>query len=185
MKRILLILFFIGQIAIHAQVKVGDVKVPLTLINGETTMILNGAGLREKYFIDLYVLALYVKTKSTDPIKLMNANEPMAIRMYIVSGFVTSEKMEVVTDEGFIRSTDGNTAPIQSRIDQMKSVFAVKMNKGDIYDFVYIPEVGTQVIKNGILATTVSGFDFKKAFFGIWLYKKPTDSDIQDKLMGK
>lgn len=185
MKRLLFIYLLFIQTLLQSQVKVGDVKVPVSLPVGETNLVLNGAGLREKFFVDLYVLALYVKNKSSDALKLMHANEPMAIRMHIVSGFVTSERMESVTDEGFIRSTDGNVAPLQSRINQFKAVFDNKMSKGDVFDFIYEPEKGTQVFRNNSLAITIPGLDFKKAFFGIWLYKKPTDSDIQDKLMGK
>jgi len=115
----------------------------------------------------------------------MYANEPMAIRLYIVSSMVTSERMEESTDEGFIRSTQGNIKPILNEINQFKLVFHEKMKKGDVYDFVYDHNKGTQVFKNNILKTTIVGLDFKKAFFGIWLFKKPSDSDIQDRLMGK
>ena len=178
----LLLLF---SLDISAQVKVGGINIPLTVSAHETTLVLNGAGVREKFYKDLFVLALYLKEKSNEALKIMHANEPMAIKMHILSGLITSDRMEETTDEGFVRSTEGHTEPIQAKINEFKAVFKQKIKKGDVYDFVYHPDKGTHVYKNGILAVIIPGLDFKQALFGIWLFKKPKDSDIQDKLMGK
>ncbi|MCX6195129.1 MAG: chalcone isomerase family protein, partial [Flavobacteriia bacterium] len=43
----------------------------------ENNLVLNGGGLREKYFIDLYVGALFLQQKSKDASKILNADAPM------------------------------------------------------------------------------------------------------------
>jgi 5-deoxy-D-glucuronate isomerase len=71
-------------------------------------LVFNGAGLREKFFLDLYVGALYVTNKSSDPVSIMNADESMAITLDIVSGLINSEKMINAINEGFEKLAAGN-----------------------------------------------------------------------------
>jgi hypothetical protein len=184
-KKIVLCLLLLTSLSGMAQLEVGGIKVPYTYKTDETTLVINGAGIREKYFIDLYVGALYLKGKTTDATKIINADEPMAIKLHIISGMITSEKMTDATDEGFKKSTGGNTTPFAAKISQFKSVFKEKINKGDIYDIVYEPSKGVMIYKNSKLSSTIPGLDFKKALFGIWLCNQPADSDLKDKMLGK
>jgi hypothetical protein len=46
---------------------------------GGEKLTINGGGLREKYFIDLYVAALYIKTKTKEASTIINNDEPMGI----------------------------------------------------------------------------------------------------------
>lgn len=168
-----------------AQMEVGGVKVPYTFKTDETTLVINGAGVREKYFMDMYVGTLYLKAKSNEASKIMNADEAMAIKLNIVSGLITSEKMTEAVDEGFKKSTNGNTAPYAAKISQFKNVFKEKINKGDIYDIVYETAKGTVIYKNGKQASVIPGLDFKKVLFGIWLCDQPADADLKKKMLGK
>jgi len=171
------------NLGLKSQIIVGDVKVPTVFQIKETTLVLNGAGLREKYFVDIYVLALYLKEKSNDALKIMHANEHMALKFSVVTNMLSSERMQEAVDEGFTRSTNGNTAPIQNKIDQFKNAFSEELKKGDVFDFVYDSSNGTHIIKNNNLIATIQGLDFKKALFGMWLYKRA--SDFQDQILGK
>lgn len=185
MKKTFYILLLFFHLSSYSQKKIAGIEVPLTLKSESNVLVLNGAGVREKYFKDLYVLALYVKTRSDSAHKIMFANEPMAFKMHIVSSLISGDKMEEVTDEGFKRSTENNIEPIRSKIDQFKAVFKESVKKGDVYAFVYEPLKGTHIYKNNVLSCIIPGLDFKKALFGIWLFKRPKDSDIHDKLLGK
>lgn len=163
----------------------GGIKIPYTIKSEETTLLLNGAGVREKYFIDLFALGLYLKAKCSDAHKIMNADEPMALKLCVLSHLITSDRMYASMDEGFKRATEGNTAPIAERIVQFKTIFANNFKKGDVFDFIYSPLKGTSIYKNNAFLMTIPGLDFKKAFFGIWMFKRPPDSDIQERLLGK
>jgi hypothetical protein len=168
-----------------AQYKIGGIEMPYTLKSEQTTLVINGAGVREKYFMDMYVGGLYLKSKQSDPQHIMMADESMAIRLHIVSGLITSEKMTTAVDEGFKNSTNSNTSPIQGQINQFKAIFKEKINKGDIYDLVYEPTKGVSVLKNGKISAIIAGLDFKTALFGIWLCNKPADSGLKKAMLGK
>jgi hypothetical protein len=108
----------------------------------------------------------------------------MAIKLQITSGMVTPDKMKTAIDEGFENSTGGNVAPIKAKIDAFTAVFKDLAN-GNVYDFVYVPGKGVEIYKNGQLASTIQGLDFKKAMFGIWLCDKPAQESLKEAMLGK
>lgn len=169
----------------QAQMKLGGITLPGTIPAGKETLLLNGGGVREKYFMDMYVGGLYLLQKSQDENKIINADELMGVRLHIVSGMITSDKMVEAVNEGFKNSTNGNTAPIQPKISKFIAVFQEKISEGDIYDLIYIPNKGVAIFKNGKLKDTIDGLEFKKALFGIWLSSKPADSDLKKGMLGK
>ncbi|MFO0356756.1 MAG: chalcone isomerase family protein [Sphingobacteriaceae bacterium] len=185
MKKLIAVWCLMLPFVFKAQMEVEGVKIPYTFKTDETTLVINGAGVREKYFLDLYVGALYLKAKSNDAAKVIAADEAMCMKLHIVSGMITSEKMTESTDEGFKRSTNNNTAPIQAKINQFKAAFSEKISKGDVFDIVYETAKGSCVYKNNKLIVTIPGMEFKKALFGIWLCNDAAASDLKKKLIGK
>ncbi|MCP4120091.1 MAG: chalcone isomerase [Desulfobacteraceae bacterium] len=186
MKRVIVIalcLLFSSSPAIGFEL--GDVSLPDTIAAGEKSLVLNGAGYRTKFFIKAYVGGLYLMEKKPhDQAAVIQSNDPMAIRLHIVSSLITSQKMVDAVTEGFENSTKGNTASIRDRIDRMVEVFKEDIKVGDVYDLVYAPDTGMTASKNGILKETFSGVEFKKALFGIWLCDRPADADLKEKMLG-
>lgn len=186
MKAFFLIVLSIAfSIPASAQMKVGDATLPEEQTFKEQTLVLNGAGVREKFWIDLYAAGLYLEEKSSDAASIVTADKPMAIKLHIVSRLISSEKMIDAVKDGFEKSTDGNTAPIQKEIDALISFFKEDIHGGDVFDLVYFPSKGVVAFKNGEERGTVKGMDFKKALFGIWLSDEPADDDLKEKLLGK
>ena len=165
--------------------EIAGITIPDALQADGQTLVLNGAGVRTKYFIDLYVGGLYLKQKTGAADKIMASDEPMAIRLNIISSLITSEKMEAATREGFINATGGAAAPLADRLEGFIAVFQEKINKEDVYEFVYVPAIGTKISKNGKLKTTIQGIDFKKALFGIWLCAKPAQENLKAQMLGR
>jgi hypothetical protein len=186
MKQLIALCFITIMAASLCQAKeMSGITMPEALQTGGQGLVLNGAGVRTKYFMDLYVGGLYLRQKTGDADKTMASDEPMAIRLHIISSLITSEKMETATREGFINATAGATAPLASRIEDFIAVFREKINKQDIYEFSYMPGEGTKISKNGRLKTTIQGIDFKKALFGIWLCAKPAQESLKAQMLGK
>lgn len=186
MKNVLLILIAaLLSVPATAQKEVGGIVLPATLNYSDQNLSLNGAGVREKLWIDLYSAGLYLDGRSNNATEILNSNEPMAIRLHIVSKLITSDKMVEAVTEGFEKSTNGNTAPIQPKIDKILGFFKEDIKKNDIFDLVYVPNKGVTAYKNGKARGTVAGEDFKKALFGIWLSGQPADDDLKENLLGK
>lgn len=165
--------------------EVAGVQVPDTLKAADNqALVLNGAGVREKWMMDLYVGALYLKEKEQDAMKIITSDDAMAIRLEMVSNMVTSERMVSATVEGLENATNGNTAPLQDRIDNFLATFKEPIRKGDIFELVYVPGEGVKIFKNAEYKNTIPGEDFKQALFGIWLSDKPAQKSLKQGMLG-
>ena len=165
--------------------EIGGINMPEALETGQTKLYLNGAGIRKKFFMDLYVAGLYLEEKSDDPEVIIEADEPMAIRLHIISSMITSKKMEKATREGFENATGGNIEPIKVQIEEFITVFKEEIKEDDIYDLIYVPGKGMKISKNNESRSIIKGFPFKKAMFGIWLSDKPAQKSLKKKMLGK
>ncbi len=178
---------------IAGAVEVGGATLPDTVTLKGQELVLNGAGIREKYVIgvDVYAAGLYLKEKCTDADKIINANEPMLLKIKILTGLVSSEKFKEHTLKGFEESTGGNTAPIKDEINFFMKAFAKEINKGDLFDISYMPGQGIKVFKNNKpepeVVVTEGGMTLKSALFGIWIgertEKRP--QELAADLLGK
>lgn len=164
---------------------IAGVELPDSLSTTNQTLTLNGAGVRTKLFFDIYAAGLYLSAPSDDAQVILQQDEVMALRLHIVSGLLSSEKMKKATLEGFELSTNGNMTPIKPTIDKLINAFQEDIVENDVFEFVYSPASGIQVFKNGQLKTTLKGLAFKQAFFGIWLGEKPTQKSLKKKLLGQ
>jgi len=167
-------------------VEIAGVKVADQLKLGETTLELNGAGVRSKWFFDLYVGSLYLPEKTEDASAILAKDEIQIIQLAIISDMITSEKMQAATREGFDNSLGGNTEPLQTEIDQFLTFFAEPIQDGDKFVIAYFPGTGIDVMKNNkTVGSIASGVDFKQAVFGIWLSSKPAQKDLKKSMLGK
>lgn len=179
------VLFLIGlTFSISAQdIKSHGVSFPSKMkINGKVVKY-NGSGLREKYFIDLYVSALYLKEQSSDATKIINADEEMCIRLKLVSNKVTRDKFVETVRDGFKTSSTGKAS--QSEIDSFMKLFSKNFKSGDDIILIYKPGIGVQVIQNGEKLGTQKGLEFKKALWGIWFGSTPADAGLKKAMLGK
>lgn len=171
-------------LSMNAQTTVSGVKVDNKLSLEGKDLTLNGSGVREKYFMDMYVGSLYLVKKSTNAQEIIDSKDAAAMKLNIVSGMISSDKMIKAINEGFESSTGKNTASLKTKIDKFKSFFKDKIVKGDAFIIMYDGE-DVSVYKNGVKKGSIDGHDFKKALFGIWLGKKPADDDLKDGMLGK
>jgi len=166
--------------------RVAGIEIPETLEAGGVLLTLNGAGIRTRYFLDIYVGGLYLKEKSTDAAAIMEADEPMAITLSIVTGLVTNDRMQKSIEQGFQKSTRGKTAPIREKIDALIDVYAEEINDEDVFELVYLPGQGLRVHKNGIYTATIEcGLPFKRALFGIWISDRPVQQSLKRGMLGR
>lgn len=163
------------------------VKLPNKLGKEKKLLHLNGSGVRNKFFINIYVLGLYVTNKTNDAHKVIEADEPMSVRLTIISNLVTRDKMIEVMRDGFELSLKGDVSKHQKSIDAVCDIFrSTPVNIGDTYDISYIPSRGLFASKNGSplpLNGVSKSLDFKKAVFGIWLEDEPVCEDLRDDIL--
>jgi hypothetical protein len=186
-KNLFLAIFFVLTVnVIKSQITLKGVVMPASLVYDSVPLVLNGAGIRNKYFIDVYVGGLYLKAKSMKEKAIIDADETMAVRLCIISSTVTMDRLAEAIREGFDRSMLGRTQKYRSQIDMAVQIFMSEPVKvGDIYDIWYMPGKGIIAFKNGVnLNITIPGLGFKKAMMGIWLCPNPVDQKLKEGMLG-
>lgn len=190
MKKILLVLTLLlslqfSTVSAQTQLEVNGVTVPRKIEFQNKTLQLNGAGGRSKMWLEVYVQALYLSQLSQDPKFIIDSDTEMAIRIEITSSMVSSNKLTKAMNAGFEKSAGSNLEELRPRIEQFKALLSDDITEKDVFILGYNPLDQTiNVYKNEVLKGKVSGFDFKKALFGIWLSDKPVDDTLKKHLLG-
>ena len=149
-----------------------------------TKLKLNGQGTRVKFFMKVYDTSLYLGSASSNAEEILDSDKAMAIRLDVTSTMVTIDAMKDALNEGLVKSTGKNTGPITEEIEQLISTFTGDVTDSDFFEFIYMPDAGTNVLKNSTYIDTIPGIEFKKAFFGIWLSKNPIQKNLKKAMLG-
>ena len=164
------------------------VILPRTLNFEGTKLELNGFGTRSKFLIDVYVQALYLTRLSQDANDILEANATMAVRLQILSSIVSSNKLSKSLNKGLRKSIgDSKMEQLKAEIATLEKLLTLQTTKkDDAFNLIYNPnDSSLWVFKNDVLLGKVPGFEFKKAFFGIWLSNNPVDEGLKNELLGK
>ena len=157
----------------------------ITATNNEILQ-LNGLGLREKLWFDIYVGALYIPKPTNVVVDILSQPGAMRIQMDIVYKEVESKKLLAAWKEGFEKNQSPERLKnLQSRIETFYSYFTESAKKNDRYVYDYIPGQGTAISKNNTLFGTIKGEDFRNALIEIWLGNFPADKSLKKGMLGR
>lgn len=183
--RFIIGLILLGSFLNAHAAEIRGVPMPDMLETEQGVLMLNGAGVRTRFSLNIYVGGLYLRKQNSNPEAIIVAEEPMAIRLHVVSGMITAEKMAQAIREGFLKATGGNIDAIRSEIETFIKVFKDKINKNDVYDLIYLPARGVTACKNNIPYGVTKGLSFKQALFGIWLCDNPVQEGLKNAMLGR
>jgi len=164
----------------YGQEELNGVKIPETKINElNTELKINGAGTREKLWMDLYVASLYVEKQGNSAESYYNSDQQIAIHIETTSSLITAEKMSGAIQDGFEKSAKNPSAELSKKLDSFANLLLEgEVESGTTYTFSYADGI-TYIYIDGEQKTQVTGQDFKTALFGIWLCDKPADKNLK------
>lgn len=167
---------------------VNGVTVPRTIDFENQKLQLNGFGSRTKFWTEVYVQALYLTVLSEDAKDILDSDTNMGIRLQITTSLVSSQKLSKSLHKGMVKSIGEENIPqFKTQLDLLEKIFNREATvENDAFNLIYSStEKSILVYKNNQLEGKIPGFDFKKAFFGIWLSNNPVDAELKDALLGK
>jgi hypothetical protein len=171
---------------VHAK-ELAGITVPdsITLSNG-STLQLNGMGLREKLWIDVYVGSLYLPAKAQTVAEVLSQPGAYRVQMDIIYNEISSSKLIDAWNEGFEKNQSEETLKsIADQISRFNQLFEESAKKGDQYIIDYIPGKGCMVSKNNVALGRIEGEDFKTALLEIWLGNYPADKSLKRGMLGQ
>lgn len=146
-------------------------------------MILNGAGIRSKFFVDVYIAKLYMEHPSANVEEILAARGGRRMVMHFLHEEVSKEKLVDGWVEGFSSNIDAkDIEALQSKIDSFNAMF-VDVKKGDRVVLDFVPGKGTFVTVANEEKGVIEGKDFNDALLLIWLGKKPVNKKLKKQLL--
>jgi Chalcone isomerase-like len=152
---------------------------------GGTPLPLNGAGVRSKFFVKVYVGGLYLPSKSHSAAEILTMKGPNRVVMHFLYDEVSKDKLVDGWTEGFEKNQDKTAMDrLRSRLDRFNTLFDTVYG-GDVIELDYLPATGTIVRIKGTKKGVIEGADFNQALLAVWLGDEPADSDLKEALLGK
>ncbi len=161
--------------------EIENVTIPETI---GTDLQLNGAGIRSKFFFNIYIAELYLEHPSANAKEILTTSGKKRMTMHILYDTVGKEKLTDGWNEGFATNlSSGQLHDLQSQI-QAFNTFFVDVHEGDEIILDYTPENGTTVTIAEDLKGTIKGASFNQALLSIWIGDAPVSDNLREDLLG-
>lgn len=149
-------------------------------------LLLNGYGTRNKFFVKVYVTALYLQSKKTTPEEVFKAEGPRRMQLVMLRD-VSSDDFGSAFMSGINNNLDkADKSKIVGQISKFGEMFALLpgLKKGDVLDLDWVPGTGTVCLYNGKpIGEVTQDILFYNAILKIWLGEKPADSSLKPRLL--
>ena len=167
--------------AVPAQAKeVAGVNLADTVTVEGKTLKLNGAGIRKKFIVKVYVGALYLENTSTNAADIIKSDQVKQVRMTFLRG-VEKDKILGAYKEGFEKNSKDQLASLQAGLDKLSAALG-DMEKGGEMTVTYVPGKGA-IVKQPKASVTVEGKEFADALLRNWLGGDPADKGLRDEML--
>jgi hypothetical protein len=163
---------------------VAGVKVPDTVDAGGHKLVLNGAGLRKKFVIKVYVGSLYLNQKQNNAAAILTADAPRRQVLHFLFD-VGKGKMAEAWEEGLEDNTPNASPEVKTAFKTLSS-WMEDMKEGQQIVLTYVPGTGTTVEVNGKNKGTLGGKAVADAILNTWVGPKPgPGSDFKKAILGQ
>ena len=169
---------------LHAA-EVAGVKIEERIKLGNADLVLNGAGLRSKLFIKVYIGALYVTQKASTATALLDTASPRRMSLRLLRDLDADALYGALRDGLKDNNSAAELIALKAPVDQ----FAELMKKignarsGDTVAIDFTTE-GVGVSLNGEAYGKVSSAPFARALLKVWLGDNPVDASLKKALLG-
>ena len=180
--------FILAGSAWSQAVTVADVKYEPTQTLGDSTVQLNGAGVRYKSVFKVYTAGLYLEKKASTPQEVASQRGPKRLSITMLREIDSTELGKLFSrgmEDNMDRAAFSRIVPGVLRMSQIFSDHK-KLQAGDQFMIDWIPGTGTVItVKGKVQGEPFKEPEFFNALMGIWLGNLPADFKLKDALLGK
>ncbi|KGD89326.1 membrane protein [Achromobacter sp. RTa] len=174
-----------GGSAQAADVEIAGVSVPAALSSGGQELVLNGAGVRTKFIVKVYVAALYATEKSSVAAALIDSDKPRRVRLMLLRD-VDSKSLDGALQEGLRDNTPAQElTALKAPADRLSALMAEigAVREGDVVDLDFDAR-GVSITDNGKPRGRIDSPAFARALLRVWLGDKPAQASLKNALLG-
>lgn len=168
-----------------SDVDIAGIRVADSYLLADRPLVLNGAGIRSKFFIKVYVGALYLGESTSSAEQALESPGPKSMQMRMLYKQVEADKIAAGWRDGFKANlSDSQLMQLTARLEQFNALFP-SLTKGDHISMDFVPGKGTAVKINDDIRGHIEGTDFFKALLQVWIGNHPADKGLKRGLLGE
>jgi hypothetical protein len=169
--------------------EIAGVKLSDSARVGNADLLLNGAGVRTRIVVKVYVGALYLTEKKTIAAEAIALKGAKRISLHMLRD-LSSEQLSGALDEGLKKNLSAaEQERLQPQLDDLRATMAAvgAVKEKSLLTIDYLPAEGvTRLTLDGAQkGKPIAGEDFYRALMKIWLGDKPVDADLKSGMLGQ
>jgi long-chain acyl-CoA synthetase len=147
-------------------------------------LALNGAGIRTRAFIKVYVGSLYLPAKAGDLAGVL-AKSPRRVQLNLVRDLTNDQIVGAIVDGINDTNSEADAAAVKPQTDQFVSIMksAGDLKEGTVITFDFA-DGATHIGLNGAAKGTIAGEPFNRALTKIWIGDRPVQADLKKAMLG-
>lgn len=151
-------------------------------------LVLNGTGVRTRFFVKVYAAALYLTERKGATADVLALGGPKRVAMHMLRD-LTAQQLVDALNEGVAKNNP--PADVEKLKPQLAELTAImtgigEAKKGDVVTLDFLPEAGTRVTVNGqAKGKPIASGDLYRALLRVWLGDDPVQDDLKKGLLGQ
>lgn len=165
--------------------EVAGVKLAESAVVQGQTLVLNGAGVRTRVIIKVYVAGLYTHEKTQDAMAVINADRPRRIQMVMLRD-LGADALNDALQEGLKKNLSPTAlAEVDAEARQLGQMMLSigKAKEGDVIVLDFSAS-GVAVQVAGAEKGQIPGAKFSSALLRVWLGDQPADAGLKKAMLG-
>jgi hypothetical protein len=154
---------------------------------GGSALVLNGAGIRSAFFLDVYAVGLYLPRSTPSAAEAIDAAGARRVAIRLLRD-VGAERFSDALESGLRGNhSEALMQQLAPRIQQLREIMTELgvARAGLRIDLDLVPGVGTVVAIDGRpRGAPIPGEDFYRALLKNWLGERPVSADLKRALLG-
>ena len=147
-------------------------------------LVLNGAGVRAKVLVQLYVVSLYLPAHAKE-VSAVFAKAPRRIQLNMLQSASSEEIIKAILDTMADNNTLAEMAAVKKETNQLVSLIRPfkQVGRSDVITLDFV-DGGTLLGWKGRSRGRIPGEAFNRALTKIWLGDQPVQADLKQALLG-
>lgn len=159
------------------------VTMPDEITIDDSTLQLNGMGVRKKLWIEVYVAGLYLETPTSSADQVVSSDEYKRVVMHFLTDKATKKKMDKAWWEGFENNSPDVYESMRDKISKFAGFFG-DMEDGSEIVLTITPDGSTIAEFNGEEKGTIEGREFAEAVLSLWMGPEPPSDKLKEGMLG-
>ena len=174
----------LAQCAMAADMSV-EKHFPQSIALGQTSIHLNGIGIHEFLFMDIYQAGLYLPKKESTTEAILAGNSPIRARLYML-GSVSASHFVLVLRDGLVANT--TQSEVDSRYKEILHFFDMMeklghLDEGTLVDLDFVNGQTSIRLNGKPFVSHLGDRVFYNLILKIWLGDEPISKDVKKGLL--